>query len=279
MPFPCGRRIIYAVMTHEGHLRSGAETAERKKLSKKEARELVLEGMYRIEAGDNRARCVDGRCAGKDLPPGARPGGDAGDLMAVLAALRKLDIGPEIRENVFDLVLQSIGGPENFYLHTDEHGGKMIAGGCGHVSGAFKDPLSYGLQKDDMDWLEQKLKFLKSIGTQEVVLQGQHQEGAVIVIESEDFSAYPSGEAGQAFIYQRSLHKKALAALAERLKELPELAKIDSARLTAAMTEASETQLAATLKELTKNIEGGLPLYVAEIDAEGNMDIRQEGTV
>lgn len=67
------------------------------------------------------SRCIDGRYQNeKGLPALATPGGDLGELALILATAQAF--GFEIdEERALRVLIEVVGGEENFHFHTDEH--------------------------------------------------------------------------------------------------------------------------------------------------------------
>lgn len=237
---------------------------------------FVNDFRYALEGERQLSCCVDGRMVeSEELAPAARPGADAGDLMAALAALRALDV-PDIKHLhtvVLTTVVHAAGGARRFRFHTDEHAAyhegeprEVIARGCGHLKQAEIDPHAYGLEPEDMKAIFECLLWLRDEGAKEVVLEGKHGETAVLVVDSDTFGVrHGDGHSRQAFVYHATLNR-------ERLKELAgELAKIrvlkgvhlNDEDILAALVAASDRQRNETLTRLAK----GLPVY--EVTRDG----------
>jgi hypothetical protein len=230
---------------------------------------------------ENNSRCVDGRYfAGMEiLPPLAKPGADAGDFLTAFAALNRLGIYPEERR-VYQAVMAVVGGEKNFAFHTDthaEHDHKGSGRGCGHIAQADGDPTAYGVTKADMNFIFNTLKQLKQKGARETVLEGNHNEGAVIVIVGGDkYSIKPQGIDGkQVFVYHAALDEKRLEALTRALYEEFKLAeaKITYNQLLEAVKYCAQKQLNETVKRLA--LSKGLPIYNASFNEQGGFNLHK----
>src|SRR3989344_5829936 len=83
---------------------------------------FTAEAQFEIGGRPILSSCVDGRYppAEAEAAPMSRAGADAGDLLIVSAALRRLG-RDDLREQAMELALVAAGGPENFRFHTDDH--------------------------------------------------------------------------------------------------------------------------------------------------------------
>lgn len=260
-------------------------------LTENDAREFADQARYEVREGRVMSCCVDGRVSEEgEQAPAARPGADAGDMMVALAALRLLakeaglDPGA-VRKEVLEVVIANVGGPERFRFHTDRHAehdladaaeDARIARGCGHLKQAEKDPAAYALVAEDMAEIFKTLVALKKEGAQEMVLEGNHGERAVLVVESAQDGLAHSASGTQAFVYHAAYDAAARRELAARLAELPGLReKISEEDLLRKMEEAATLQRGETLARLA----GGLPIYAMKrggaVEALGAVEVRE----
>ncbi len=247
-------------------------------MNKEEVKVFIESNKRQITDVNNFSRCVDGRYEDiQNMPLGAKPGGDVGDVMAAFGALNLLrkELEPQL---VIDAALKLVGGEKNFNFHTDTHADPSDVGlGCGHFKQAKLDPIAYGVTQEQMDYLANALPGLLKQGAQQEVLRGDHAEQAVVVVDSKDYGLLPLLRDGEdlkeTFVYQKTLHLKQLDSLANLLQET--LASkgevVESTDIRKALEEAFGRQLTETLKRLAE----GLPLYVAKIGADGQIDISE----
>ncbi len=247
-------------------------------MNKEEAQAFIESNKRQITDVNNFSRCVDGRYEDiQNMPLGAKPGGDVGDVMAAFGALNLLQKELE-SQAVIDAVLKLTEGAKHFNFHTDTHADPSSVGlGCGHFKQAKLDPIAYGVTQEQMDYLATALPGLVEQGAHQEVLQGDHAEQAVVVVDSEDYGVQPLLRDGdilkETFVYQKTLHSKQLDKLANLLQEI--LATkgevVESTDIRKALDEAFGRQLTETLKRLAE----GLPVYVAKISADGQVDIAE----
>jgi hypothetical protein len=242
-----------------------------KPLTREEIAGFIGETLYLASIPGS--RCVDGRyLPDNNLPALARPGADAGYLMVAYAALRSLGVEAD-PDKITQAILSITGGESNFCLHTDSHAmhgtetKDLPAAGCGHFKLAKKDPESYGLASEDISAISQILSDLISKGARNTVLDGDHGEQAIIVVNSKTHSIKSSTPEGtQAFILQKTLDDERLLELAEKLSEIIS----GKEGVEKAVFEASEKQLQKTLASLAPDIspvvveisENGIPKIV-----------------
>lgn len=241
-----------------------------------EAQVFVEMASKPIDDFNLKARCVDGRYENlKNFPMIAKPGADAGDIMAVFGALNLLQMTLP-NETVLSVVTNVIGGPDKFAFHTDDHAEPSQPGmGCGHLSQAKLDPVAYGVTAEQMDYIFSALSTLLQQGATQEVLHGEHSEKAVIVVDSEVHGLMPLIRVGtnvrEAFVYQKALHSKQLDLLSKQLQEAlaADGKVVEEFQTRKALDDAFGKQLSETLKRLAK----GLPVYTAMIDSEGAVSI------
>ena len=190
------------------------EYMEKETMTLEQAEKFVHENLYKITEQNNFERCVDGRYnSEQELGAGAKPGGSAGDVLVAFATIKAMNLEVE-PEYILKSVVNSLGGPEKFEFHTDQHAEHDHAGsgmGCGHLKHAKNDPESYGLSSEQTEFLFGKFDELKSEGAKQAVLEGDHEEKATIIIDSQDYSLkpmqiMPDGTKLEAFIYQSIQH-------------------------------------------------------------------------
>lgn len=232
---------------------------------------FLRQRIYKIKPGTELwSRCIDGRYQSYGyLPPLAIPGADAGDLLIAFAALRKLHVHiPE--EKVLGALLAIIGA-QNFHSHTDRHNPAPVAG-CGHVRCISQNTEEYGVT-------EQEVSFVKNIVTNMVargimcdVLEGEHEESAIIVIDSTTHSVAPrleqNGKTQEVFIYHKKLHQERLKLFAEKLHIL-----VRSSYTTDKFIHTLNDVAAAHLKSTVSILAPRLPRYLVKIISKGTWTI------
>lgn len=237
--------------------------------------ELVRQGKYRANP---LARCVDGRYNG-DSEPGAiaMPGADLNLLFAGLGACNRIDV-QIYPEAILEALIHTVGGVKNIRLHTDVHAESEDRGpamGCGHVKNALFDYETYKLNWDQAQFIMATIPALVAAGAKQDVLAGNHQETAVLIVESEHFSIKPSFVSTknplQAFVYQKTLTEDRFRQFSRQL--LPVIREaglsISDITLDRVIRETAEAQLKETLARLAP----GKPVYNVTITADGNFAV------
>lgn len=248
-------------------------------MNEQDVLQFVDAAKYEVTEHNQLARCVDGRYQNlENFPAIAKPGGDAGDVLAAFAALNRLnlDIDPG---RVIDLVVSVAGGNKNFSFHTDqhaEHDSGVPGMGCGHLKQAQLDPDSYLVKPSQIDFIFNQLPHLLEQGARQEVLQGDHQEQAVVVVDSQNFSIKPllgsgSEEIQEVFVYQKTLHEQQLSKLAQLLQEtiLETGQVVEQQDVLVALHESFQQQLGQTLQRLAKD----LPVYQVSINELGEVSL------
>ncbi len=223
------------------------------------------------------ARCVDGRYENiDDMPLLAKPGADAGDLMIAFGALNDLKLSLP-NERVLQTVLDVVGGAANFRFHTDDHAGEVPGMGCGHIKQAKLDPIAYGLEQSQIDYIYDELPRLLDQGAEQITLHGDHAEQAVIVVDSETHGLVPLVRTDEglqeAFIYQQTLHQGQLRTLVRLLHEASVEAghTVEEQQVSVSATNVFAKQLGQTLDRLAK----GLPIYNVHINSSGQAEVKE----
>lgn len=241
---------------------------------------------------DSPESCVDGR--GHEGIVGM-PGGNAGEFVLALAALeqacgRRLPL--EKMDEMLDKYIKKIG---KFYFHTDDHTlhdagltaaqaekgpaqsfewGELLKKfsdpkgiGCGHLRLMIQNPEQYGVRSELVQsiiksiyrslWTSQDIEF--------VVLEGGHNEGAVVNVEIDDEEIMndteipaisPTVKGVQMFVN----HPQAAEFMRKKISESIVAitgADCDQEKFGKVIRELGNRQLSATVGHLAK----GLPVY------------------
>ena len=229
--------------------------------------------------------CVDGRDQGELSVPGAH----AGYLLTVLAAFNSLDIkmDDDLRERVMGVVVDSVGGPGEFKFHTDSYAvdearekglspEQAIGAGCGHMRMARAHLADYGVTQEDMSAISRKLLDLRdNHGAEERVLQGEHGETAVFVVNEVEHELRHQSNGDQAFVFQAGLNDLMLDKLSRELaRSLAAVIDLDEKKIREALEVESTVQRNLTVGALAH----GRPLYTVSFPS-GKPVIEQSGDV
>jgi len=245
---------------------------------------LVKENSYKVN-GKNKffSRCIDGRYKNEskveeNLPALAIPGADLGELALIIASAN--DFGLEIDyEKVFESLIDVIGKLKKFSYHTDfYHGGLVL--GCGHFNQILKNFSAYNLKKNDVEFLDKKLRFLEKKGVLPIVLEGDHKEGAVLIVKG-NFGVYPrfviETEEGKkevsVFVYQQTLIDQRHRVLAKKLienKAVKLFDNLDEEYLYEVLSEEANIHFLETVNRLASD----LPLFEVFFDNFGRFSLK-----
>lgn len=230
------------------------QITEKKTLSFKDVNELVKHNRFSVTKDTKyKVRCIDGRYTSENLNPLARPGADAGVLMELIATNHEYHLGLTDK-NIQEIVLSTVGGVKHLYFHTDTHSDGSVFG-CGHIKQAIQDPQAYQLKKEHMDSVIDFLQNSIKKGANNVILEGEHEEGAVLVVKGSEWSVAPQGKA---FIYHQTLddlRRKQMIQL--MIPYIDKALHIDEEYLYGIMTQVADNQRMKTIGCLAS----GLPLY------------------
>ncbi len=225
----------------------------------KKTREYVSKNVVKARVG---RKCVDGRY----LPTQssgmiARPGGDCGYVMALLAVNKKKNLGLT-PEQCFNAVYKAVsnGQSHNFCMHTDSHCDpdththKGLIG-CGHLVKASTENLcsSYDVACEDV---KRFVEYARNIADIEpkiemINLQGEHAEKGVLVIKSHEYTVNAEDPELNTMYFVYDLDRDL-----DFMKKLVEDMSIEGVDFEEFKKE-SDLQLTATLHNLAL----GLPVY------------------
>jgi hypothetical protein len=250
------------------------------KLNSSQIQLLVKENRYQVDEKNKfLSRCIDGRYKNNSkLPALALPGGDLGQLALLIACVNDFSLEIDY-EKVFQSLIKVIGGLKNFSYHTDSHHGGLALG-CGHFTQILKDFVAYNLQKKDIEFLEEKLKFLKKEGVLPTVLEGNHDEGAILIVKG-NFGIFPrfiiETDEGKkevsTFVYQKTLVDERHRVLVKKLiedKAVKLFDNLDEEYLYEILSEEGEIHLLETVNRLASD----LPLYEVIFDNRGRFSLK-----
>ncbi|MCL4364010.1 hypothetical protein M1328_02110 [Patescibacteria group bacterium] len=256
-------------------------------LSLTDVQKFVTDNQYEVNRKEKFfSRCIDGRYKNdNDLAPQAFPGGDLGELAMILAAGNSYGFSVD-PQKALSALIKVVGGVKEFRFHTDHHADeKAIAGGCGHFKQINLDPKAFHLEEKDVDFMKKELAKIKKQGGQEIVLEGDHLEGAVLLVNG-NWGVFNQGnldtEMGQrfaeAFVYQQTFTNEKHRILAKELiksKAIGFSHGEDEEYLYEALSDISEQHLMETAKRLAK----GLPIYGIVFADNGSFQIKEQGNV
>lgn len=226
-------------------------------------KEYVQKNTVQTQSG---RKCVDGRYLPNQATGMiARPGGDCGYVMALMAVNKKKKLGltPEQCFNAIYKVMAR--NNERFCMHTDHHvdpDSHTHKGliGCGHLVKAATADLckEYDVNGNDVKRVVEYARNMSEINPAlEIVnLAGDHEEKGVLVIRSDDYTVHADNPQMKRmyFIYDE---QRDVAFMKKIVNEW------DIVGVTfEEMKEESDIQLHATLHHLAK----GLPIYSVAFD-------------
>lgn len=253
-------------------------------LNQEQISKLILANKYPVDEKNHfMSRCIDGRYSNeKNLPALAILGADIGELALILATANVcgLDIN---KQKAFQSLVNTVGGIKNLRFHTDSHAKKdVVCGGCGYIREIKADPQAFNLVKKDVEFILQKAEDAKKKGAQEVLLLGNHEEGAVLTVRGPYglYTQYQNNgvNVSQVFVFHDSLVSSRHRVLAKNLiqeKVIKTLTQEDQDYLFTILSETTEDHLFEIAKRLAKD----LPLYAVNFDQDGNFDLEFQGNI
>ncbi len=171
-------------------------------------------------------KCIDGRPAikGEECAEGKKPAAFPGaDLGVAMLLLQEGMTAEEALKNVLDF-LQENGATFNYHSDTHHEHSEQGIIGCGHANAAYEKNEYYALRGDEQKKLVelvQKLKEQSDPRVSEDILDGDHREKAILVVDDPKESVRHSDPQTreQYFVYDRLAHMEYIEKLAEFLKK------------------------------------------------------------
>jgi hypothetical protein len=213
-------------------------------------------------------KCVDGRYSPAESSGMiARPGGDCGYVMALMAVNKQKALGLT-PEQCFDIIYKVIkNNHEHFSMHTDHNidpDGNTHMGliGCGHLAKAAIKKLSpeYNVLSEDVVKLVNYARNIAQTSTnlEMINLHDEHAEVGVLIINSKNYTINSEDPKLKKmyFIYDEERDNDFLKKLVNEM-EIQGVTFSD-------MKKASDLQLQATLS----NLAAGLPIYSVKFDGK-----------
>ncbi len=238
-------------------------------LNELQLRELIVANRYKIDEKTKfLSRCIDGRYPNqKELPALAIPGNYRGEMVVIFSAGNSFGFEVD-KELAYRTLIEIIGGEKNLRTHTD----------CGYIKDVSLDPAAFSLEKDQLDFIKEKFRSSK-----EIVLQGEHLEGAVALVKG-NFGVLPQytfkyqeGDIlAQVFVFHQTLIDQRHRILARKLIDEKAVKfhnrpfnQDDEDYLYTTLSETSEVHLF----EISKRLAEGLPFYQVVFDNSGEFEI------
>src|SRR3989344_7425832 len=240
-----------------------------------QAQEFAEKNKYAVIAGSEfQSRCISGRYHSPSyLPPLSKPGADVGEILAILASLRNLNLMLSY-ETVLEVVLQTVGGEKNFHFHTDDgHASGVL--GCTFLSLAKMHFTEFGLTMDEIEFILTALERLKRKGANMTILHGGHSEKAVFEVESEKYALKNilmfKHEMVQAYVYHAAFDRKRRGFISGKLMSYFQ-GKIEKEKL----KEIYEKISGLHFFKMLSFAASGLPVYRVEIDNSGKCAVSEK---
>jgi hypothetical protein len=179
--------------------------------------------------------------------------------MEIVAANESFQLGLT-DEAIEKIILATTGGYEDFHIHSDTHHEKSALG-CGHIREAFRDPAPYELTDASIAFLKNFLQRFEKKGGKIILLDGEHKEGAVMVVKGSNWSIAPDGKM---FVYHKTLDDERRRRIARLIvSHIPP--GISADYIYDMLTTIADTQRMETVRRLA----GDLPIYQAQFTKDG----------
>jgi hypothetical protein len=247
---------------------------EKRTMSLEEIEQFVLRNKYPVE-NPMLCRCIDGRYDRVEgLPTLAIPGADAGQMCIIFSALRNKKLQFD-QTQVFDTLVEVVGGVSNLRFHKDDHkGNKDHLAGCGYIEQVSLDPQAFGLTPEDVEFTKQKANFAIENGAEEIVLSGEHLEGAILVLFG-NYSVYPKEDIDpnnilETFVFHHTLSDNRNKVIAKKLIENKVVSEISEDELYNELVKSTNLHLS----EIARRLAAGLPTYQVRFEDDGRFEIK-----
>ncbi len=137
------------------------------------------------------------------------------DLVLNLLSQYNIDVNPK---DIRDILVDVIGGEENYYYHSDEHSyDKTWACWCGHDNLVLNsDKHICDLAPKYADFIKEQRKLNKN---KMEVLKWEHEEQGVLLFDIEWVSVVPKWEKSSFFVYNQKEVQKILREFISKLNE------------------------------------------------------------
>lgn len=246
-------------------------------LTQEELSMMVFDTKYKVEGeAQYISRCIDGRYEPSDnLPALAYPGADAGELALILATAHSYGF-PFHEEVIYDSLVETVGGEKNLHFHFED---------CDPIRQLSLTPQDFSLEAKDVEFIRSKITEAVKKVARQVVLQGEHEEGAVIYVKG-IYGIQPRyllktehGESKIAiFTYHTTLVNERHKLLAQKLVEKEALTLPTGCNheyLYQALSEMADTHTLEILKRISKD----LPIFQVTIEPDSTFKINDLGKV
>lgn len=229
-------------------------------------------------------KCVDGRYLPEQATGMiARPGGDGGYVMALMAVNKKKNLGLT-PEQCFNAVYNAVKDDSGFCMHTDHHTDPDATThigliGCGHMAKAANRKFcdDYDVKCEDVEKVIAYARNVKEIskGVHMLKLEGEHKEQGVLIVQSTTHTVLADNPklSQMYFIYDETRDN-------EFLKKLVKEMHLEGVTYEDMKTE-SDLQLQTTLQLLALH----LPIYTVSFEGEtpkvmhvGNVDPKPQSS-
>lgn len=232
-----------------------------KNYSPKDWTSIAKKFLFKIK-GEVLSSCIDGRYSNKEalIAPRALPGADLGFLIVALGTLNELKknnkrkFSLKFKQKVLKEILDLVGGPEKFMFHSDNHNLGGLALGCGHFNQVKNNPKAYGLTTKDINLILNFLKKIKKRGAKEIILNGEHNESIILVIESKQWASKRQFGKIQAFVFHKFLYEEFLNKLVLKLISWPEFNFLSLKKFKNLFLRVGKKQFNETLKKIAYNL-------------------------
>ena len=148
--------------------------------------------------------------------------------------------------------------------------------GCGHFKQASQDPSAYSLIEEEIKAVNKFLKEAEKKGAKRDVLQGEHLEGAVLMVNGDNWSIAPqiiiNNELLGVFVYHKTLDDKRRKILVKHL--LPYVKapfSVEEEYLYEIMSQVADSHFLETVSRLAKD----LPVYEVGFEEGGGFEIKE----
>lgn len=274
-------------------------------LNKQQVSQLIFENKYPVgEEFQFLSRCFEGNYPKKEnLPALAFPGGDLGELALIFSTANTYGFKVD-REKTYQTLIKIISKEKFFHYHVSLDEKEFlnlqknqivdltnhIISGCLHTTAFFKNPKTYNLEEEDLQFLKEKIQYLIKKNISPFGFRKETEEAAVLIIYGKNWSIYPQhflkisleGEEKllpvSVFVFHQSLIDERHKLLSQKLieeKAVELYPGCDKDYLYQVISAETENHLFESLKFKNEK----LPVFKVEFKNEGSFVVDEMGNI
>ncbi len=176
-----------------------------------------LENTFKIK-NTLTSQCIDWRRTKNESNFSLSVAGWSIGQLAVIFSVLDQELGEKFtfHERVYSAFLELVWWIENFSFHSDCHAWEEWIG-CGHIKFLLTKSEEYNLSKYSVNYISELISKEKSAEMKVNILKWDHEENAVLLIDSNKYSIHPCDWESQFFIFTPAMVESMNKNIAEML--------------------------------------------------------------